>query len=138
MELEGAGQPYFSPMSQKISKPLKLPYKASLVLIYLLDTGSTTPVESSKGLTPSKDSRISKYTYLPNRFMKQNGHMKEIKLPSRDSTIDAYFVKKLEMAPPPSSSVHSSNAVSDMSKYDNSLQPHLQKIYRKNKKYQYI
>ncbi|RCI04758.1 hypothetical protein CU098_012201 [Rhizopus stolonifer] len=87
----------------------------------------------------SKDSRVLKFEYLPQENMRTGiKSIEPVKLPSRDSTIDAYFEQNLHIEPPPSFTIHSSPSPSDVSRYSTGLHPTLQEIYRKNNKYEYI
>ncbi|KAG1147239.1 hypothetical protein G6F37_006072 [Rhizopus arrhizus] len=105
------------------------------------------PVPRMNNKTAPNGARLSKYNYLSQAFSQmRNAESGDVKLPARDSTIDAYFMKNLEMVPPPPSHPSDSHqslavsSVSDVSKYSTNIQPYLQQTFQtsNSNKYQYI
>ncbi|RCH94693.1 hypothetical protein CU098_001974, partial [Rhizopus stolonifer] len=110
-----------------------------------IQTANTTR-QGQLSPTTTNGARLSKYNYLSQAFSQmRNTDGRTVKLPSRDSTIDAYFMNNLEMAPPPSTYPNGSHqslavsSVSDVSKYSTNIQPYLQQTFHNNSgnKYQY-
>ncbi|KAG1052464.1 hypothetical protein G6F43_005404 [Rhizopus delemar] len=123
-----ADQPPFTMVSQEKELPQPVPR---------MNNNKTTP----------NGARLSKYNYLSQAFSQmRNAESGDVKLPARDSTIDAYFMKNLEMVPPPPSHPSDSHqslavsSVSDVSKYSTNIQPYLQQTFQtsNSNKYQYI
>lgn len=105
------------------------------------------PRMNNNNKTTPNGARLSKYNYLSQAFSQmRNAESGDVKLPARDSTIDAYFMKNLEMVPPPPSHPSDSHqslavsSVSDVSKYSTNIQPYLQQTFQtsNSNKYQYI
>lgn len=138
-----ADQPPFTMVSQEKGKN----YIYFFSILNQLHTELPQPVPRMNNKTAPNGARLSKYNYLSQAFSQmRNAESGDVKLPARDSTIDAYFMKNLEMVPPPPSHPSDSHqslavsSVSDVSKYSTNIQPYLQQTFQtsNSNKYQYI